>query len=99
MNGYLITNNTLIKGKEFWGTVFNPDFIKPLLKYQSIAKVIKKPVTTVIELVEFAFKHTITPLKFIPRTDKSSHSSTLSTYFLNPRSRNPLIYHRRKGRS
>ena len=30
--------------------------MKPILNYQSIAKVIKKPVTTVIEIVKFAIK-------------------------------------------
>ena len=44
-------------------------------------------------------KHTITPLKFIPRVDQSSPSSTLGTWFLHPRCRNPRIYHWRRGRS
>ena len=39
-----------------FGTAFNPDFTKPILNYQSIAKLIKKPVTTVIELVKFGIK-------------------------------------------
>ena len=39
-----------------FGTVVNPDFMKPILNYQSIAKLMKKPVTTVIELVKFAIK-------------------------------------------
>ena len=39
-----------------FGTVVNPDFTKPILNYQSIAKVIKKPVTTVIEIVKFAMQ-------------------------------------------
>ena len=39
-----------------FGTMVNPDFTKPILNYQSIAKVIKKPVTTVIEIVKFAIK-------------------------------------------
>ena len=30
--------------------------MRPILNYQSIAKVIKKPVTTVIEIVKFAIK-------------------------------------------
>ena len=44
-------------------------------------------------------KHTITPLKFILRVDQSSPSSTLGTWFLHPRCRNPRIYHWRRGRS
>jgi len=39
-----------------FGTVINPDFTKPILNYQSIAKFIKKPVTTVIEIVKFAMQ-------------------------------------------
>ena len=39
-----------------FGTAVNPDFTKPILNYQSIAKLIKKPVTTVIELVKFGIK-------------------------------------------
>jgi hypothetical protein len=39
-----------------FGTAVNPDFTKPILNYQSIAKLIKKPVTTVIELVKFAIR-------------------------------------------
>jgi len=39
-----------------FGTIVNPDFMRPILNYQSIAKVIKKPVTTVIEIVKFAIK-------------------------------------------
>ena len=39
-----------------FGTAVNPDFTKPILNYQSIAKVNKKPVTTVIELVKFGIK-------------------------------------------
>ncbi len=39
-----------------FGTIVNPDFTRPILNYQSIAKVIKKPVTTVIEIVKFAIK-------------------------------------------
>jgi hypothetical protein len=38
------------------GTAVNPDFTRPILNYQSIAKLIKKPVTTVIELVKFGIK-------------------------------------------
>ncbi len=44
-------------------------------------------------------KHTITPLKFILPTDQSSPSSTLGTWFLLPRCRNPRIYHWPRGRS
>ena len=36
--------------------IINPDFMRLILNYQSIAKVIKKPVTTVIEIVKFAIK-------------------------------------------
>ena len=39
-----------------FGTAVNPDFTKPILNYQSIAKLIKKPVTTVIEIVKFAIR-------------------------------------------
>ena len=39
-----------------FGTAVNPDFTKPILNYQSIAKLIKKPVTTVIELVKFGIR-------------------------------------------
>ena len=39
-----------------FGTAINPDFTKPILNYQSIAKLIKKPVTTVIEIVKFAIR-------------------------------------------
>jgi hypothetical protein len=39
-----------------FGNAVNPDFTKPILNYQSIAKLIKKPVTTVIELVQFAIR-------------------------------------------
>jgi hypothetical protein len=37
-----------------FGIAVNQDFTKPILNYQSIAKLIKKPVTTVIEIVKFA---------------------------------------------
>jgi hypothetical protein len=36
-----------------FGSAVNPDFTRPILNYQSIAKLIKKPVTTVIELFKF----------------------------------------------
>ena len=39
-----------------FGTAVNPDFTKPILNYQSIAKLIKKPVTTVIEIVKYAIR-------------------------------------------
>jgi hypothetical protein len=39
-----------------FGTAINSDFLKPILNYQSIAKLIKKPVTTVIEIVKFAIR-------------------------------------------
>ena len=39
-----------------FGTVVNPDFTKPILNYQSIAKVINKTVTNVIEIIKFAIK-------------------------------------------
>ena len=39
-----------------FGTVINPDFTKPILNYHSIAKVIKKPVTKLIEIVKFAMQ-------------------------------------------
>jgi hypothetical protein len=39
-----------------FGTAINSDFTKPILNYQSIAKLIKKPVTTVIEIVKFAIR-------------------------------------------
>jgi hypothetical protein len=39
-----------------FGTAINPDFTKPILNYQSIAKLINKPVTTVIEIVKFAIR-------------------------------------------
>jgi hypothetical protein len=39
-----------------FGTAENPDFTKPILNYQSIAKLIKKPVTRVIELVKFGIR-------------------------------------------
>jgi hypothetical protein len=39
-----------------YGTVVNPDFMSPILNYKSIAKVIKIPVTTVIEIVKFAIQ-------------------------------------------
>ena len=39
-----------------FGTAVNPEFTKPILNYQSIAKLIKKPVTTVIELVKFGIR-------------------------------------------
>ena len=39
-----------------YGSIVNPDFIKPILNYQSIAKAIKKPLTTVIELVKLGIR-------------------------------------------
>jgi hypothetical protein len=39
-----------------FGNAINPDFTKPILNYQSIAKLINKPVTTVIEIVKFAIR-------------------------------------------
>ena len=39
-----------------FGTFVNPNFTKLILNYQTIAKLIKKPVTTVIELVKFAIR-------------------------------------------
>ena len=39
-----------------FGTKESPDHSKPLLNYQSIAKMIKLPVTTVIELVKAAIE-------------------------------------------
>ena len=39
-----------------FGTAVNPDFTKSILNYQSIAKLIKKPVTTVIEIVKFGIR-------------------------------------------
>jgi hypothetical protein len=39
-----------------FGTAVNPDFTKPILNYQLIAKLIKKTVTTVIELVKFCIR-------------------------------------------
>ena len=43
-----------------FGSIINPNFTKPILNFQSIAKVIKKPVTSVIELVKLgslAYNH------------------------------------------
>ena len=34
-----------------FGSSEHPDFARPVLNYQTIAKVLKRPVTTVIELV------------------------------------------------
>ena len=39
-----------------FGSLITPDFSKPTLNFQSIAKVIKKPVTTVIELVKLGIR-------------------------------------------
>ena len=39
-----------------FGSLVTPDFSKPTLNFQSIAKVIKKPVTTVIELVKLGIR-------------------------------------------
>jgi hypothetical protein len=39
-----------------FGTAVNPDFTKPILNYRLIGKLIKKLVTTVIELVKFAIR-------------------------------------------
>ena len=39
-----------------FSTAVNPDFTKPILNYQSIAKLIKKPVTSVIEIVKFTIR-------------------------------------------
>ncbi len=39
-----------------FGTVENPNFMRPILNYRSIAKVIKKPLTTVIEIIKYAIK-------------------------------------------
>ena len=39
-----------------FGTAVNPDFTNPILIYQSIAKLIKKPLTTVIELVKYGIR-------------------------------------------
>jgi hypothetical protein len=39
-----------------YGSIVNPDFTKPMLNYQSIAKAIKKPLTTVIELVKLGIR-------------------------------------------
>jgi len=39
-----------------YGSIVNPDFTKPMLNYQSIAKAIKKPLTTVIELVNLGIR-------------------------------------------
>jgi hypothetical protein len=39
-----------------FGTISNPDFTRPIMNYQSIAKLVKKPVTTVIEIVKFAIQ-------------------------------------------
>ena len=39
-----------------FGTNESPDHSKPILNYQSIAKMIKLPVTTVIELVKAAIE-------------------------------------------
>ena len=51
------------------------------------------------KLLNLQLKHTTITLKFIPRVDQSSPSSTLGTWFLHPRCRNPRIYHWRRGRS
>jgi hypothetical protein len=39
-----------------FGSLVTPDFSKPTLNFQSIAKVIKKPVTTVIEFVKLGIR-------------------------------------------
>ena len=51
------------------------------------------------KLLNLRLKHTTITLKLAPRVDQSSHSSTLGTWFLHPRCRNPRIYHLRRGRS
>ena len=62
-----------------FGSIINPNFTKPILNFQSIAKVIKKPVKTVINLLSLPFSHTIMDLRLIHRIYLSSHSSTLGT--------------------
>jgi hypothetical protein len=47
----------------------------------------------VIEIVKFAIKAYNYNFEIGPRIDQSSHSSTLGTWFLNRRCKNPLIYH------
>ena len=51
-NSQLLSSVILLR----FGSIDNPDFSKPILNFQSIAKVIKKPVTTVIELVKLGIR-------------------------------------------
>lgn len=58
----LIYNNSLLSYVILlrFGTLENPNFSKPILNYISIAKLIKKPVTTIIMLIKAgirAFNH------------------------------------------
>jgi hypothetical protein len=76
-----------------FGTAVNPDFSKPILNYQSIAKLIKKPVTTVIELVKFAILAYNYSFEISPPNRSNTHSNTLGTWSLHPRCKNPLINH------
>jgi hypothetical protein len=49
-----------------FGTAVNPDFTKSILNYQSFAKLIKKPVITVIEIVKFAIRAYNNPFEIGP---------------------------------
>ena len=51
-NPQLLSYVTLLR----FGSSEHPDFSKPVLNYQTIAKVLKRPVTTVIELVRLGMR-------------------------------------------
>ena len=51
-NPQLLSYVTLLR----FGSSEHPDFSRPVLNYQTIAKVLKRPVTTVIELVRLGMR-------------------------------------------
>ena len=76
-----------------FGTAVNPDFTKPSWTINRLQSWSRNQSLRWSKLSNFAFVHTIIPLKLVPRIDRNTHSNTLGTWSLHPRYKNPLIYH------
>ena len=51
-NPHLLSYVTLLR----FGSSEHPDFSRPVLNYQTIAKVLRRPVSTVVDLVRLAMR-------------------------------------------